>query len=354
MVALCACATHASKSEVTLTLPTVASASATPLISTNAHGPFDLTFANDTHDARWQGAHANVSSPIFGFWGERRDVFAIGSHDLYRSSDRGVHWTRSTAARGSAISGASIADLWVVGTDVARSTDDGVTWQLVGNLSHALGVGGRDGSDVFVVGVGFISHTTDHGRTFTPIVHGSKDDIFFDVASAPPDLYVVGSRHVAAPSSPLGYHTVPVILRFDGANAISTLTAPVPNMTDNEETRHMCFTSSGTMFVSMAYTVHASSDRGTTWRLAATVGTEVLGLACEGREVIATGRNKRFLDSTDDGVTWREHDLDGVLPGRELIALQAAYLSLGAAFVGGEAYVDHDAGTLLRRGTIAP
>ncbi len=122
------------------------------------------------------------------------------------------------------------------------------------------------------------------------------------------------------------------------------------HQTDNEEIRKVCFTSSDTMFVAMAYSVWASTDRGASWRMATDVGTEVLGLACHAHEVIAVARNKRFVASSDDGVTWSDHDLDAALPGGQLIALRAAFIAEGGeAFVGGEAYTHEPAGTLLRR-----
>ena len=215
-----------------------------------------------------------------------------------------------------------------------------------------MAIGGRDASNVFAVGIGpFIVHTIDHGRTWQAVTHGITDGTFYDVVSAPPDLFVTGLRREPSTTSSLGYHTVAVILRSsDGGVSWTSITPPVPGMSENEETRHVCFTSSGKMFVAMSYSVYSSSDRGRTWVNATSVGTEVLGLACSGREILVAARNRKFLDSKDDGATFGEHELDGVLTGRELIALEAAFISNdGAAYVGGEAYTSSGAGTFLRR-----
>jgi photosystem II stability/assembly factor-like uncharacterized protein len=322
-----------------ITLPTVTASTAPTVVTALPQGPL-----------KWTGAHANVDAPVASVFGIGRDLFAIGPSGVRHSSD-GAHWTKGDVG-GAAIWGTSMDELWIAADGVMRSSDRGATWKLtsVTFANSLIAIGGR-ANDVFAGGIGVLFHTTDHGATWKDIHHGIANATFMAITTAGSDVFVVGLERVTDPSSSIGYHTESIILRSsDATTTFTRLVAPKPGMTSNEESRGVCFTASGTMILAMSYSVYASSDRGATWKRAADVGTEVLGVACRGSEVMAVARNKHFLQSRDDGATWEEHALDAVLPGGELIALESVWIGAdGTALVAGEAYVDHPAGTLLVR-----
>jgi hypothetical protein len=299
---------------------------------------------------KWTGKHANVEEAVVSVFGIGRDLFALGPRALQRSTDGGAHWTVSRDVGGAAIWGASIDELWIAGDTIRRSTDRGVTWTRV-NAPHSEElemIGGRAG-DVIAGGIHVLERSTDRGVTWTPIRHGIADATFYAITTSGADVLVVGSEGVKDPSSSIGYHTESVILRSEGGAPFRRLVAPRPHMTDNEESRGVCFTASGKMILAMSYSVYTSSDRGATWQRAANVGTEVLGVACRGNEIMVVARNKRFLRSHDDGETFGDHDLDSIL-GEELIALNSVWIGVdGTALVSGESYSHTADGTLLVR-----
>jgi hypothetical protein len=298
----------------------------------------------------WSGSHANVDERVVSVFGMGRDLFAIGPAALRHSSDGGVHWSETRNQGGSAIWGASIDELWIAGNGVVRSVDRGATWTRVPAIQSGVlfVVGGRAG-EVIAGGTGVLERSMDHGATWTLLQHGIADATFHAIATLGSDVFIAGHEVVRDPSSSIGYHTESILLRSSDGVTFTRLVAPKPGMTSNEESRGVCFTASGKMVLAMSYSVYASLDRGATWQRAADVGTEVLGLACRGREIMIAARNKRFLRSSDDGATFDEHDLDGIL-GPELIALESVWIGAdGAALVAGEAYSPHEAGTLLMR-----
>ena len=296
----------------------------------------------------WSGKNGNVDAPVAGVFGLGRELFAIGPRALRRSSDGGAHWAVNRDAGGYAMWGASMDELWIATDGALRSRDRGATWTRM-NVPYTKrfeAVGGRSG-DVILGGIDALYRSTDHGATWTAVRHGVPLGTFIAVAASGADVFVVGREQVTDPSSSIGYHTESIILRSTNGASFVRLTAPVPHMTSNEESRGVCFTSSGTMFVAMSYAVYASADRGVTWRRAVDVGTEVLGLACHHREVMIAARNKRFLRSNDDGATFDDHDLEPLL-GPELVALTSVWIGAdGTALVTAEATAG--TGTLLQR-----
>jgi len=322
-----------------VTLPMVVASSAAVATPGLSQGPLE-----------WKGSHANLESPVTGVFGIGRDLFAVGPGALNQSHDGGKEWTHGPPG-GTAIWGASMDELWIAGSGVIRSTDRAQTWHRmsVPASTRFETIGGR-ASDVIAGGIGALVHSTDHGATWTPIQHGITDATFIAIATSGAETFVVGREQVKDPASSIGYHTESIILRSRDGTTYERLAAPKPGMTDNEESRGVCFTASGKLLLAMSYSVFASTDRGATWARATEVGTEVLGLACHGKEVMTVGRNKRFLRSTDDGTTWSSHDLDTVLPGAELIALNGVWIGAdGTALVSGESYSKEGGGTLLVR-----
>ena len=349
MVAAAAACTRTQARPDPVTLAPIPVASSAPQTLTAPPKSYALAFPPGPPGA-WHGSHGDAPMSVTGIWGASRDVFAVGSRGLLHSDDGGVRWTVSTDLRGAAVWGSSADDVYLGGDGVKRSTDRGVTFHDVGGVPGAVMALGGTASNVFAAGIGFVARSTDHGATWEPIQTGFREATYYAVVSAPPEIYVTGLRHEPQPSSPIGYHTVPILMRTaDGGRTWTQLAAPKPGMTDNEESRGLCFTRSGAMFVAMSYSVYSSRDRGATWSLAVGVGAEVLGVACRGSEVIAVGRNKHFHDSTDDGASWHAEGLDAALSGPELIALQAVFFGPNATYVGGEAYTKEPAGTLLRR-----
>ena len=95
-------------------------------------------------------------------------------------------------------------------------------------------------------------------------------------------------------------------------------------MTDNEEIRRVCFTASGKMFVAMAYSVYASTDRGATWDKR---GDYVPGGPQYYNQIFADPKNPErvysvdvFMRVSDDGGIVRIRDLGRV----ELVACAVA------------------------------
>ena len=348
LVVLCGCSREPpAKPDPVVTLPSVPVASVTTVEPARSYA----LVIEPGPPGVWKGSHGDVPTAIAGIWGAGRDVYAVGPRGLLRSGDGGARWQYDADVKGTAVWGTSPDDVYVGGDMVKRSSDHGATFHDTGRVPGVVMALGGTGSDVFAAGIGpFLAHSTDHGATWQPIQTGMTDGTFFTVQSVPPDLWVTGLRREPKPSSSLGYHTVPVLMRSpDGGSTWIKLTPPTPGMTDNEEIRGLCFTKSGTMFVAMSYSVYSSHDRGGTWALAAGVGAEVLGLACRGTEVVGVARNRNFFDSNDDGATFRRDGLDPVFHGPELIALQAVSFVGLRVFVGGEAYTKEPAGTLLRR-----
>ena len=283
-------------------------------------------------------------------FGIGRDLFVLGPHVLYHSPDAGKEWTYSTPG-GDAIWGASIDELWIAGSrGVLRSNDGNATWTSVNvPTTVELGMVGGRANEVIVGGIGALFRSTDHGATWAPIPHGIASPRFMAMAVDGEGTWIVGREQVKDAASPIGYHTEAILLHSSRGGPFVRLAAPKPGMTDNEESRGICFTASGKLFLAMSYSVYASDDRGATWKRAVDVGTEVLGLACQGREVMASARNKRFVHSTDDGASFGDHELDAVL-GPELIALTSVWMGPdGTALVVGESNSELAGGTLLVR-----
>jgi photosystem II stability/assembly factor-like uncharacterized protein len=230
-----------------------------------------------------------------------------------------------------------------------RSTDQGASWAKAAPLpgpAHAIWGSGPE--DVYAVGGGtapFIAHTKDHGKTWRILAHGLKEGWFHAVTGrGPGDVLVAGKGHEQG-------HTTAVLLRStDGGKRWAAVPVAKPGMTDNEEIRNLCFSSSGTLYASMSYAVYTTRDLGKNWRLAVGVGTEVLGMRCFGADVYVGGRNRKMLHSPDDGRTWDEHELDRVWTDPALISIQSMFVAeTGEVYIGGESYASGGGGTLLRR-----
>jgi hypothetical protein len=322
--------------------PTIA-----PVVSTSAA---DLVLAPASPGA-WSGAHGNAPASITGIWGTGGVVFAVGSGTILRSTDRGLHWAASPGPLDwPAVWGSSVDDVYVGGKEVVHSTDRGATWTPTAPLpGSAYAIWGSGPDEVFAVGGGdapFIVQSRDHGKSWQALTSGVRTGWFYDVLGAGKGEVLVAGKKDGA-----NHTSAELLSSTDGGKHWTSLPVARPKMTDNEEIRNLCFSASGTLYASMSYAVYATRDRGRTWKLAADVGTEVIGLGCFGREILIGGRNRRFRRSADDGQTWSEADLDGVWGAdRALISLQAMFVAeTGEAYVGGEAYNLAGHGTLLRR-----
>jgi hypothetical protein len=348
----------------TVTLPAAASASL-PRPAASASAPRDAPSAAldagsaaadlvlaDGPPTTWSGARGNALAAITGIWGTGDHVFAVGSGFILHSADRGLRWTRTPGPTGwVTVWGSSVDDVYVGGDATIRSVDRGTTWTATSRPRGSVAsIWGSGPTDVYAVSDGaspLVSHTADHGETWTPVAVGLKASWLHAIAgSGPKVVWVAGTGEVHDPRSPIGYHTTALLARSaDGGKTWKSVAVAKPGTTDNEEIRNLCFTASGMLVASYSYSVHGTVDEGRTWKQLVVPGTEVLGLACSGREILVGARNRTFRRSDDEGATWTSNDLDAVWSSdRALIALQAMFVSdSGQAYVGGEG------GTLLRR-----
>jgi photosystem II stability/assembly factor-like uncharacterized protein len=328
--------------------PSVALAAAAPTVA--------LTLA-PAPPGGWSGTHGNSRASVTGIWGASGHVFAVGTDIILHSTDRGLHWSSTPGPRAdwTAIWGASIDDIYVGGQPIVRSTDRGATWAEAAPLpgaAHAIWGSGPD--DVYAVGgasgVGggsspFIARTTDHGRTWSVLPHDVKSGWFYDVVGTGPGEVLVSGLSRGKE------HTSAVLLRStDGGRRWTHLPVAEPRMVDNEQIRSLCFSTSGTLYASMARALYATQDWGKTWNLAADVGAEVLGLGCFGREIFVGGRDRRFLYSRDHGKTWDPREIERYWTEAAMISFQSMFVAeTGETYVGSETPSWRGSGTLLRR-----
>jgi photosystem II stability/assembly factor-like uncharacterized protein len=308
----------------------------------------------------WAGKQGNVPKPITGLWGASGHVFAVGGGLILHSEDGGLRWASAPGPMNSPdIWGSSIDDIYIGGSEVVRSTDNGKTFVPTGPLprgGNAFGVWGRGPDEVYAVGGGagkpFIARTEDHGRTWVEIPHDIQDGWFYGVTGAGPREVIVSGKEQRGKTSsgqPLGY--VVLLRSTDGGKTWKRLPPPPRGSTDFEHSRKLCHTRSGTLFVAASYDVYSTRDLGKTWRLAVSVGTEILGMTCAGDEVFVGGRNRAYFHSRDEGKTWDGNELDAVWTSPALSSVQAFFVAdTGEAYVGGEGTYDRSVtGTLLRR-----
>lgn len=305
----------------------------------------------------WSGTHGNSRASVTGVWGASGHVFAVGTDIILHSTDRGLHWSSTPGPRAdwTAIWGASIDDIYVGGEPIVRSTDRGATWAKTAPLpGAAYAIWGSGPDDVYAVGgvarasggsAPFIARTTDHGETWSVLPHDVKSGWFYAVVGA-------GQGEVLVSGLSRGKeHTSAVLLRsIDDGKKWTHLPVAEPRMVENEQIRSLCFSTSGTLYASMARALYATQDRGKTWNLAADVGAEVVGLGCFGREIFVGGRERRFLYSRDDGKTWDTREIERYWTEPAMISFQAMFVAeTGETYVGCETPSWKGSGTLLRR-----
>jgi len=102
--------------------------------------------------------------------------------------------------------------------------------------------------------------------------------------------------------------------------------------------------------VKMLYGLYVTRDLGRTWEHATEVGTEVLGLACRGREVAVGGRSRALLVSHDLGAHWTKEPLTDLFTAPSSVSVQAtAFDDAGVLDVGFEGLYTDRRGSLFRR-----
>jgi len=293
------------------------------------------------------GSSGNLpqDSGVTGLWTAGDVVLAVGTGFAYRSSDRGVHFTRlAVPVRFPTVWGDGQGEVFVAGENgFLRSTDGGLSFASPGAATGMIvqSIGGPTAAQLFVAGSDgkgpLVARSRDHGATWQRLKLPIDSGWLFDVGTTGKhDVIVTGHTDSQG-----------VVLRStDDGNTWKRLPAFLP---DRQENRKLCF-SEGTLFVSSTYGLYRTRDLGASWHLATDVGAEVLALACRGKEVVVGGRNRALFVSHDLGVTWSSEALTGVFTAPSLVSVQAvAFAATGESYIGFEGLYTDRRGTLLRR-----
>jgi hypothetical protein len=315
--------------------------------------PLDVSVAAAPAHA-FGGAAGNTPGGITSIWGAGSHVFVAGPGMILRSEDHGLHFTHSAGPKGwPSVWGASVDEVYVAGDQVVRSTDRGKTWVAGGPLpGHVYGIWGSGPDEVYVVGGAtrpFLARSTDHGATWSELPTPVSSGWFYGVTgTGPRQLLVVGQETASPGASP----SAVLLLSTDSGGHFKRLPPfpPIPSEPEVSESRAACFTRKG-LFATTTYGLRFTPDLGRTWKMATSVGTEALALACRGDAVIVGGRNRKLSVSGDGGRTWQIDPLGALWTAQSWNSVQAAFVGeKGEAFVGFEALYDRSGrGSLFRR-----
>lgn len=302
---------------------------------------------------KWAGQQGNVPSVVFGGWGRDGHVFITTRSAVYHSADNGQKWAEQRLAiEGNVVWGSSADNVYIAGSGLVRSTDRGNSWTMSKPFPKGSVIGdlwGTNESELYAVGSvnmkPMLLRSKDGGKTFTKLSIGLQNGWLYTVTGDGGDVFVMGHKNV-------GSETVGVLLLTKDRGAhFKAMTVPKSEGKPVSSIHDMCLTSSGRMFLLTTYDLFRSDDRGQTWQVAAAApNTELLALACAGREVFFGGRNRLFRHSRDNGDTWNEHVVDALWTEQAMSAVQGAFATdSGEIYLYGEGTYTKYTGTVFRR-----
>jgi photosystem II stability/assembly factor-like uncharacterized protein len=277
-------------------------------------------------------------------------VTTTGDKTVFHSVNGGQEWlVQPVEFTGVAFWSFGPNDVWLGGTKLAHSTDQGKTWAVTSPFPKGVGVyslWGSNPKELYGVGGGgggVIVYSKDGGKTFTKQSAGTKGGWLYQVVGDGSEVFVVGKEDA-------GEHSKGVLL-VTKDHGRSWKRLPPPKATDDfQSITHLCLSGTNKMFITTSYEVYVTTNRGKTWeRLLTTEGAEILDFACHGTELYVAGRGRHFHHSTNQGTTWTDSELDPVFTGKAMASVQAVHVTGNRdVFAGGEGeYTDHS-GSLFR------
>jgi photosystem II stability/assembly factor-like uncharacterized protein len=297
----------------------------------------------------WSGKQANVATPIAAIVSAGSDIYAVGSKTVFHSANGGQEWLAQPVD----FSGATIwsfgqNDVWIAGSKLAHSTDQGKSWTVTTPFSKVsiYSLWAPDSREFYAVGGGgggAILHSQDGGKTFTKQSPGIKGGWLYDVVGNGDEVFVAGKEDQGE-----GSRGVLLVTKDHGKNW-KRVTLPAP--TDEfQSITHICFSDPSKMYITTSYEVLVTANRGKTWKnLFSTNGAEILGFACKGKELYVAGRGRHFHHSSDGGATWNDNELTPVFTGKAISSVQAVHITeRGDVFAGGEGEYTDMSGSLFR------
>lgn len=336
--------------DVTAGPPSAASAHSTP-----EEKQFDFVI-DEKPNGEWAGAHGNVPVTPTSIYVQDGLVLVAGPGKILRSTDHGRHWTVREGPQGEPSIAATANGVFVAGKDVFHSKDRGRHWTKLpsppGSV-RGLSAGSWDALWAVMDNVdtpSFIAKSSDNGVSWSEVKNKITVTELYSVIPARADHGLIFAGKAPTP----GGGSRAILLQTEDDGSMSTfvhaLPAPAYPGSPHDASRRVCFTSSGAMFATTSYGVHASlGGRGQGWILSTDVGTEVLSLACAGKWVVAGGRNRQVRITEDEGAWWKANETDAVI-GQPLVAITAAWVSPhGDVILGAESYAKSGGGTLLVR-----
>lgn len=350
-VALCAAAPKVTntKAKPAASVPSAPSAaSAAPSASAVPSGKpgASITIAAGKRGT-WSGKQGNVPTPILAIGSAGNEVFATARNTLFHSSNGGADWSVQ-AVDFTALSIWSRApnDVWLSGSKLAHSTDQGKTWSVTSPFPKSAlvqSLWGTKSGEFYGVGGTSIVYSKDGGKTFTKQTSGVKGGWLYQVVGSGDEVFVVGKEDKGQQS-----RSVLLVTKDHGKNW-KRLTPPKSD-SEFDVLTNLCFSDTGKMFATTSYEVYVSANRGKSWeQIFATDSAEILGFACRGKEIYVAGRGRNFHHSTDEGKSWNHDELVPVLTGKAWSSIQAVHITeQGDVFAGGEGEYTNSSGSLFR------
>jgi photosystem II stability/assembly factor-like uncharacterized protein len=298
----------------------------------------------------WSGKQANVTTPINLIGSVGSDIYAAGNKTIFHSVNGGKEWlVQPVGFSGAAFWSFAADDVWIAGSQLAHSADQGKTWTVTSPFPKGVsvyGLWGPNPKELYAVGGGSggtILYSKDSGKTFTKQAASTKGGWLYQVVGNGAEVFAVGKEDQGERSKAV------LLATKDHGKNWKRLAPPKPK-SEFETISHVCFSDTGKMYIATSYDVYATTDRGKNWQnLLTTENTEILAFACRGKELYVGGRNRSFHHSTDDGATWHDDELKPAFTGIAYASVQAVHITAqGDVFAGGEGeYKDHS-GSLFR------
>jgi len=297
----------------------------------------------------WSGKQANVATPINYISSAGSDLYAVGSKTVFRSVNGGQEWSAQPVDfSGAAIWSFGQNDVWIAGSKLVHSTDQGANWTVSTPFGKAgiYSLWASNSLEFYAVGgggAGVILYSKDGAKTFTKQSPGTKGGWLYYVIGNGDEVFVAGKEDIRE-----GSRGVLLVTKDRGKN---WKRLPVPTATSEfQSITHICFADSSRMFITTSYEVYVTADRGKSWEnLFSTENAEILGFACKGKDLYVAGRGRHFHHSSDGGATWNNNELTPVFTGKAMASVQAVHITeRGDVVAGGEGEYSDYSGSLFR------
>jgi photosystem II stability/assembly factor-like uncharacterized protein len=234
-----------------------------------------------------------------------------------------------------------------MGEAAAHSTDQGKTWEVskpFADRFEVYDVWGPNAQEIYAVGYGkTLYYSKDAGKTFKPLSPPIRAGRFFTIVGRGKELFLAGHESD-------GERRIPILLvSKDKGKKWTRRTAPKTKR-DTDMLSGLCFLDSGKIVVTTDYEVFVSSNQGKAWKSTKQATGGVLSLACSGKEVFVSGKNRTFYHSSDEGATWSDDEIKDLFIDNLRTSMYTVFVTDGGdVYVGGDGINSLRSGSLFRR-----